>query len=605
MRACTVLLLFAACGNREREPARVPANPDELTPAERAQLAELSPRPALPPDPTNRVADSPAAAALGKALFFDPELSGPLLIDGEHGEAGDRGRVSCHTCHDGPAMDDRRDDPKQLSIGTGRGSRNSPPLIDAAFYRWANWAGRFDSQWSLTLGVIEKPEVMNGARVDVVRRIVEHHRADYEAAFAGDALPATLDTRRFPADARPKTAAWDRMTDDDRAFVDRVYVNAAKSIAAYLRLLRGREAPFDRFVAGQADAIGVEARRGLKLFLAHCKSCHSGPHFTDGKFHALAVAQFGPDVPKIDGGRTDDLPSLLASPYTADGEYSDDRKTNRLAELRAEKPVRGAFRTPTLRNIDLTAPYMHAGQFKTLANVVAFYKAGGGEVEGIVKDPLMKPLPLSERDEADLVAFMKTLTDAPLPAELVDPPDRPAALERLIRELRAADLGAAAETLQERLTQKSPKMMLRLPDAIAAAQQLLDMVELPEIRALHTVMPRSTVELARAVRERGVPLDEAKRIASYLTTVVGKLDFEKLATFDENHSHVIGRDWKDIDYSGESMTWQSQRDDWTPKGVQSFKRAAFIHAYFVGAESLPHWKRVYAPRGKMADVPAP
>ena len=77
------LVLFAACGDRERAPQPPPANPDELTAAERTQLAELSPRPPLPADPTNKYADSPAAATLGKALFFDPELSGPLLIDSE------------------------------------------------------------------------------------------------------------------------------------------------------------------------------------------------------------------------------------------------------------------------------------------------------------------------------------------------------------------------------------------------------------------------------------------------------------------------------------------------------------------------------------------
>jgi hypothetical protein len=83
------------------------------------------------------------------------------------------------------------------------------------------------------------------------------------------------------------------------------------------------------------------------------------------------------------------------------------------------------------------------------------------------------------------------------------------------------------------------------------------------------------------------------------------LDFARLHVFDENHSHVTGREWPEIDYSGEGMTWQGQRAYWHPRGVESFKRAAFIHAYFVGAEPMPHWKRVYRPRGKMADVAPP
>ncbi len=421
MRAWLVVFLIA-CGDRERppEPEVRPVDPDELTAAERGQLATLS-RVPLPPDRTNQYADSPAAAKLGNKLFFDPALSGPLLIDSEHGKAGERGKVSCHTCHDGTAMDDRRADAPQLSVGTGRGSRNSPPLVNAAHYTWANWAGRFDSQWSLSAVVIEKAEVMNGSRVDVARLLVDKYREDYEAVF-GHALPKTLDLERFPLAARPKASSWDRMTSDDRAFVDRLYVHAAKAIAAYLRTLEGRDAPFDRFIAGKADAISASAKRGYRLYLEHCQVCHSGPQLTDNKFHALAVAQFGDFVPPKDAGRVDDAAGLLASPFNADGAYSNDRGTGRLDGIRGDQVGYGAFRTPTLRNVALTAPYMHDGLFKTLANVVAFYNAAGGEVEGVTKDPELKRLGLSDRQQADLVEFMRTLTDASLPAQRTPPP---------------------------------------------------------------------------------------------------------------------------------------------------------------------------------------
>ena len=116
------------------------------------------------------------------------------------------------------------------------------------------------------------------------------------------------------------------------------------------------------------------------------------------------------------------------------------------------------------------------------------------------------------------------------------------------------------------------------------------------------VMPRSTVELARAVGERGVALADADDIAAYLVRVTQALRFERLDRFDENHSHVTGRDWPDIDYTGEGMTWQSQKADWSPKGVVDFKKRAHIHAYFTGAEKLPHWDKVYRPRGKLADL---
>jgi hypothetical protein len=178
-----------------------------------------------------------------------------------------------------------------------------------------------------------------------------------------------------------------------------------------------------------------------------------------------------------------------------------------------------------------------------------------------------------------------------------------------LAELRARGYGEAARIIEARMAQTKPKMKLSAEQGLAAVNAIVDLDR--EMRdallALHAVMPRSTVELARAVRERGVPLDEAEAIARYLVRVVEALSFERLATFDENHSHVTGRDWPDIDYTGEGMTWQGQKADWEPKGVTSFKRATFIHAYFVGAERLPHWKRVYRPRGpkKMRDVAAP
>ena len=170
-----------------------------------------------------------------------------------------------------------------------------------------------------------------------------------------------------------------------------------------------------------------------------------------------------------------------------------------------------------------------------------------------------------------------------------------------IGELRARGYALAADSIERRATQRQPKMKLTPDQARAAALAVLA-IDRESTRALAKVMPRSLVELARAVAERGVPIDEADAIARYLVRVVEALDIERLIVFDENHSHVCGREWHEIDYSGEGMTWQRQRAEWTPKGVIDFKRVQHIHAYFVGAEKLPHWKRVYKPRGRMADV---
>jgi cytochrome c peroxidase len=410
------LLVLDACSR-----SAPPTDPDALTPAERARVATLSPLGAVPPDPTNRFADDPRAARLGHRLFFDAALSGPLL-------GGGRAEVSCKTCHDGPALDDRRS-PNHVSTGTGTGGRNTPGVLNSSYYRWTNWGGRFDTQWSLVLGAIENPEVMNGTRLAVAHTLFAGHRAEYDALFdvpLDAALdPGAPDAARFPANGKPAAAgaapgAWEAMAEADRALVDRIFANAGKAVAAYMRTLVARNAPFDRYVAGDEAAISPAARRGVRLFLQHCEACHKGPFFTDDSFHAIGTVQAGAGVPAEDLGRYTDVAPLLASVFRSDGPHSDG--AGRLDGVARDPAQRGRFRTPTLRNVAVTAPYMHAGQLADLAAVVRFYNVGGGNVAGIEKSPHLTRLELTAAQQADLIAFLETLTDTALPDALRAPP---------------------------------------------------------------------------------------------------------------------------------------------------------------------------------------
>ena len=429
------LLLFAAgaalcaCKGSSRAPA-----PDELTPAERAELAKLSPLGDVPPDPTNRYADDPRAAKLGQMWFFDKSLAGPIAVASDLGAVGEVGKVSCHSCHGGPALDDQRSQPNHVSIGTAIGTRNALPVVNSAYYTWTNWGGRFDSQWSLVLGAAEKPEIMNTTRLRVAHVLFAKYRAEYDALFPplDPALdPAAPDAARFPADGKPKASAdapdgaWEAMAPADREIVNTIYVSFGKAIAAYMRKVVSRDAPFDRYVAGDRAAISDEAKRGIRTYLAHCASCHGGPHLANPTFHALAAAQFGAHVPEVDLGRFADVPALLASPFNTAGPYSDERGGAKLAGLAQAEAQRGQFRTPTLRNVADSAPYMHAGQLATLEAVVTFYNVGGGRVSGIVKDPEMKPLGLTDAQQAELVALMKTFTGQPVAAELLVDTSKP------------------------------------------------------------------------------------------------------------------------------------------------------------------------------------
>ncbi len=389
--------------------------------------AAFSPLPAVPADPTNTYADSAAAAALGQKLFFDQNFSGKIVVASDLGAVDEVGKVSCASCHSGPGQDDVRSSPDNISMGTNRHTRNSPSLINASFYAWTNWAGRFAAQWELPLAVAESPVIMNGNRLQIAHRIFDVYKTEYEAVF-GAMEPELGNTTRFPPNGKPKgtnptDGPWETaMTDADRTIVNRILVNYSKAIAAYMRLLVSRDAPFDKWVAGDNNAISEAAKRGADLFRgkANCTSCHSGPHFSDDKFHNIGVQQTGPNVPAADLGRFTNGSQLLTAAINVDSVWSDKRDTGKLAGLTNPMPdsTKNQFRTPDLRGVALTAPYMHAGQFATLEAVIDFYNAGATPDAGAI-DPEIQPLNLSTQEKADLVEFLKTLSGAQIPANLL------------------------------------------------------------------------------------------------------------------------------------------------------------------------------------------
>jgi hypothetical protein len=211
--------------------------------------------------------------------------------------------------------------------------------------------------------------------------------------------------------------------------------------------------------------------------------------------------------------------------------------------------------------------------------------------------------------KARVLAVVALLGLAPAPAAAAPrgaPATQPASLEAALAALRGRGLGAAARVLAARVTQRPAKMKLTRDEARAAAAALLALLpRAPSARRLHDVMPQSTVELARAVAERGVPAADAEALAAYLLRVVRVLRCGNLAQLDTNHSHVIGRHWREIDYTGEGTTWQARRDHWARFGVADFRTAAHVHRYLVAEAKLAYFRRIYRPRGRMADVPPP
>lgn len=433
-------LTFAACGDSTHQPPDAAPGidaaidtpgqtVDDFTAEEAALLATLSPLPAVPADRTNAFADSVAAAQLGQMLFFDKSYAGPLTVGDDAtnhglGQAGETGKVACASCHaaGSATLDDQRSLPNNVSLGIAFGTRNAHGLVNSSYYAWSNWGGRFDSQWSLPLAVSEGGATMKSTRLQIAHLLYDRYRAEYDAIFPVPLDPAldptAGDAARFPPSGKPKPTpadpdgAWEGMAPADRDIVNRIFANYGKALAAYNRKLVSGNAPFDRYVAGDRTAISEAAKRGLHGFLAACAGCHAGPSFADDQFHSLALAQSGPNVPQMDLGRYQDVPPLLASAFNTDGVFSDDRTTGKLTGLVQDDAQKGTFRTKGLRGVAQSAPYMHAGQLATLADVVALYSAGSGEAPA---------LNLTAAQQADLVAFLQTLTGEPVPtAWLVD-----------------------------------------------------------------------------------------------------------------------------------------------------------------------------------------
>src|SRR4030095_471366 len=155
--------------------------------------------------------------------------------------------------------------------------------------------------------------------------------------------------------------------------------NIAKAIASFERTLVTPDSRYDRYLSGDKTALTEQEKRGLILFIgkASCSACHNGNNLADNKFHVLAPT---PNQPE-DGGR-----------YAVSKDEKD----------------RGAFKTPTLRNVELTAPYTHNGALKSLEEVIEFYDQGGGEAKN--KSDLIFKLELTKQEKADLLAFLKSLT---------------------------------------------------------------------------------------------------------------------------------------------------------------------------------------------------
>ena len=270
---------------------------------------------------------------MGRKLFFD------TILSASH-------EYSCASCHN-PSL--AWGDGLPLAVGDNhmQMTRRAPTLLNLAWLARLGWGGRFKDIEAVGFAAITNAGNMNLAADQAIDRLAS--RPDYVAAFADLFGPTGITQETIEA-----------------------------ALATYVRTIISGDAPFDRWIGGDAGALDAAAIRGFALFngQAGCSNCHSGWAFTDGSFHDIGVAQ-GEDF-----GRGDHFPNSIKLRY--------------------------AFKTPTLRDVARRAPYMHDGSIPTLEAVIDLYNKGG--IARPSRSELIRPLGLTEAQKSDLVHFLHTLT---------------------------------------------------------------------------------------------------------------------------------------------------------------------------------------------------
>ncbi len=406
MPAAALLLLgLGACSDEfgeEQEPSD--ADPS-FTKAEWATIETLSPESledfGPPTDPSNAWADDVDAARLGHHLFFDCRL----------GDVEEEER-SCATCH---APEYAFSD-----AGLRRMDKDVTSVLNIAQYDYHTAIGKFDSLWSMPIAPTENG-FLNTDRLAIAKTIASAYADSYLDVF-GDEDGASAFMERARAgefddysdwtcsddEPPPCNAIEDDAADEVKGAINRIYANYGKAIAAYMRKITSGPSKFDAYVHGQGEGFNESEREGLRLFIneGNCVKCHDGPQFTDNEFHDIGLAAGA-------HSRSDALVERSGKQGTAHefgrgSIYNDDPSKRELEFAEPTPSDEGAYRTPGLRDVSRTAPYMHTAEFDTLFYVVQHYNnppLGDGNIDM----RLGWPLGLSDGDATLLVDFLETL----------------------------------------------------------------------------------------------------------------------------------------------------------------------------------------------------
>jgi cytochrome c peroxidase len=360
--------------------------------------------PPLPKDPSNAFSDNPKAAELGRKLFFDNRFSG-------------NAKVSCATCH---RPDMNFTDNRTVARGMQIGARRTMPLPGVAYNFWFFWDGRKDSLWSQALAPIENSREHGFTRTRCVFIISKYYRKEYEEIF-GTMPELSEEDLPLQAEPSPENPAalkkWVFMPREERDAVNHIYANMGKAIAAFVRTILPGKSRFDRYVDALIKGdrkemeytLSADEVKGLRLFIgkAKCINCHNGPLFSDSDFQIIHVPD--PQGKPPDRGRADAIPKVLMDEFNCAGIYSDapsgDCDELRFMNTNTAEYV-GAFKSPSLRNVADRPPYMHAGQFATLRQVLKFYR----DLKPEQRTPQLDHGKLTDLELDQIEAFLRSLS---------------------------------------------------------------------------------------------------------------------------------------------------------------------------------------------------
>lgn len=353
-------------------------------------------------DPSNRYINNKQAIKLGKRLFNEPLLSANRA-------------VSCAGCHH---TNKGFTDNRVVARGTRKGFRNTPTLLNVSEQNWFFWDGSKDSLWSQAMSSIENPSEHNFSRTEVLHFICNNrqYREMYERVFKQE-LPDDNALMAYPDKGGLNgniaiLESWKKLPRQQKELVNRTFSNIGKAIAAYVTTIKSPSTRFDHFVTqllstGHSQILNDSEQNGLKLFMSPevgCSNCHSGSIFSNREFHNI-----GTGIRGIDNGRSEVIDAVIRDEYNCLGNYSDALQEECMDLLYANTDrhtLSGTFKTPTLRSVSKTAPYMHDGRYKSLYEVLDYYISVDGNM---AQRTDLTVINVDKQEEANLVAFLKTL----------------------------------------------------------------------------------------------------------------------------------------------------------------------------------------------------